>query len=167
MQHAISQVMKCMRLSKNWSSRPVYQLAASVSTGNHLKSSLYTTVYQPGNHWSVIIGARQPISQLGGILHHSDDSVGPFWHDTSVCRSQRGSNLGSTINQKAQYAAVDRLIRSTTGNTIPSSALLEGLKNLARTETPRKADRNKSDHVKRRRTAAAGGGAQGGRRRRG
>ncbi|KZV24109.1 hypothetical protein F511_07233 [Dorcoceras hygrometricum] len=44
---------------------------------------------------------------------------------------------------------------------------LEGLTNLARTETPRKADRNKSDHGKRRRTAAAGGGAQGGRRRRG
>ncbi|KZV44632.1 hypothetical protein F511_26091 [Dorcoceras hygrometricum] len=44
---------------------------------------------------------------------------------------------------------------------------LEGLTNLARTETPRKSDRNKSDYGKRRRTAAAGGGAQGGRRRRG
>ncbi|KZV43191.1 hypothetical protein F511_12836 [Dorcoceras hygrometricum] len=51
------------------------------------------------NHRSMIIEARHPISQLGGILHHSDDSVGPFRHDTSVCRSQRGSNLGSSINQ--------------------------------------------------------------------
>ncbi|KZV54226.1 hypothetical protein F511_14639 [Dorcoceras hygrometricum] len=114
MQHAISQVMKCTRLSKNRSSRPVYQLAASGSTGNHLKSSLYTVVYQPVNHRSVIIGARQPISQLSGILHHSDDSVGPFLHDTSVCRSQRGSNLGSTNNQKAQYvlrASLQRRLR--------------------------------------------------------
>ncbi|KZV46533.1 myb-like protein J [Dorcoceras hygrometricum] len=44
---------------------------------------------------------------------------------------------------------------------------LEGLTNLARTKTPRKADRNKSDHGKRRRMAAAlkvadGGVARGG-----
>ncbi|KZV15614.1 5-methyltetrahydropteroyltriglutamate--homocysteine methyltransferase-like [Dorcoceras hygrometricum] len=82
MQHAINQVMKCMRLSKE------SVIKTSVSTSKSSQESLYTTcgVSTGGNHRSVIIEARQPISQLGGILHLSDDSVGLSWHDTSICR---------------------------------------------------------------------------------
>ncbi|KZV31165.1 hypothetical protein F511_16489 [Dorcoceras hygrometricum] len=58
---------------------------------------------------------------------------------------------------------------SFTGKPALQKPALEGLTNLARTETPRKADRNKSDHGKRRRTAERGGAweAHGGRPREG
>ncbi|KZV17958.1 hypothetical protein F511_41999 [Dorcoceras hygrometricum] len=58
------------------------------------------SVYQPGKSLVRDIEARQP-SQLDGfqtqlsVGHHSDDSVVPFRHDTSVCRSQCGSISGS------------------------------------------------------------------------
>ncbi|KZV25567.1 L-ascorbate oxidase [Dorcoceras hygrometricum] len=66
------------------------------------QARLYTTsgVSTGGNHRFVIIEARQPISQLGGILHHSDDCIGLSWHDTSVCRSQRGS-ISIRFHEKA------------------------------------------------------------------
>ncbi|KZV14315.1 hypothetical protein F511_19458 [Dorcoceras hygrometricum] len=46
-----------------------------------------------------------------------------------------------------RLAAIDLLIRSTTGNMTPSSASLEDLTNLPRTDSPRRRDRNKSNHV--------------------
>ncbi|KZV34293.1 hypothetical protein F511_34700 [Dorcoceras hygrometricum] len=102
-------------VTRNQSSRSVYQLTSSVSTGKSSQiEPLSRTVYEPGNHRYVIIGARQPISQLGGILHHSDDSVA--WHDTSVCRSQRGSISG--LNKVLK--AVSKLI--TTGNAYSKAA---------------------------------------------
>ncbi|KZV31860.1 patatin-like protein 2 [Dorcoceras hygrometricum] len=48
--------MKCM-----WLSKEIGQLGQSINRKN-IASSLNTTVYQPGNHRSVIIGARQPIT---------------------------------------------------------------------------------------------------------
>ncbi|KZV13658.1 NBS-LRR resistance protein [Dorcoceras hygrometricum] len=59
--------------------------------------SLYTTHSKAagGNHRSVIF---RPVSHHSSVVfrydnsvdHHSDDSVGPFGHDYSVSRSQRG-----------------------------------------------------------------------------
>ncbi|KZV18838.1 cysteine-rich receptor-like protein kinase 10-like [Dorcoceras hygrometricum] len=59
MQYAIKQCYECMRLSKE-----ISQLGRC-NNRQIISCRLYTTVYQPGNHRSVIIGARQP-SQLGG-----------------------------------------------------------------------------------------------------
>ncbi|KZV44800.1 hypothetical protein F511_35469 [Dorcoceras hygrometricum] len=43
------------------------------------------------------------------VGHHSDDSVGPFRYDTSVCRSQRGSFSGSqSIIRLNMYAYLTR-----------------------------------------------------------
>ncbi|KZT75757.1 phenylalanyl-tRNA synthetase [Dorcoceras hygrometricum] len=56
MQHAINQCYECMRLSKE-----IGQLDQCINR-KIISSHLYTTVYQPGNHRSVIIGARQPIT---------------------------------------------------------------------------------------------------------
>ncbi|KZV49730.1 hypothetical protein F511_23348 [Dorcoceras hygrometricum] len=55
MQHAINQCYECMRLSKE-----ISQLDRC-NNRQIISCRLYTTVYQPGNHRSVIIGARQPI----------------------------------------------------------------------------------------------------------
>ncbi|KZV22843.1 hypothetical protein F511_19435 [Dorcoceras hygrometricum] len=52
MQHAIINAMKCMRAIKDRIAKLVYQLAIiSISLHTH-------TVYQPGNHRSMIFGAR-------------------------------------------------------------------------------------------------------------
>ncbi|KZV49843.1 hypothetical protein F511_42598 [Dorcoceras hygrometricum] len=56
MQHAINQCYECMRLSKE-----ISQLGRC-NNRQIISCRLYTTVYQPGNHRSVIIGARQPIT---------------------------------------------------------------------------------------------------------
>ncbi|KZV38337.1 hypothetical protein F511_22539 [Dorcoceras hygrometricum] len=56
MQHAINQCYECMRLSKE-----ISQLDRC-NNRQIISCRLYTTVYQPGNHRSVIIGARQPIT---------------------------------------------------------------------------------------------------------
>ncbi|KZV21205.1 Galactose mutarotase-like superfamily protein isoform 1 [Dorcoceras hygrometricum] len=59
MQHAINQCYECMRLSKE-----ISQLGQCINR-QIISSCLYTTVYQPGNHRSVITGPVSP-SQLGG-----------------------------------------------------------------------------------------------------
>ncbi|KZV49732.1 kinesin-4-like [Dorcoceras hygrometricum] len=56
MQHAINQCYECMRLSKE-----ISQLDRC-NNRQIISCRLYTTVYQPGNHRSLIIGARQPIT---------------------------------------------------------------------------------------------------------
>ncbi|KZV36874.1 hypothetical protein F511_18047 [Dorcoceras hygrometricum] len=80
-----------------------------------LISSLYTTHSQSagGNHRSVIIGARQPITARRQTLvsdsHRSDDSVGLFGNDSRVGQSQRGTQSGyqiKSVNQ-AQDGTVD------------------------------------------------------------
>ncbi|KZV46680.1 disease resistance protein [Dorcoceras hygrometricum] len=43
------------------------------------------------HHSSVVFRHNQSVG------HHYDDSVGPFRHDTSVCRSQRGSILAAQL----------------------------------------------------------------------
>ncbi|KZV13671.1 Lactate/malate dehydrogenase family protein [Dorcoceras hygrometricum] len=48
--------MKCM-----WLSKEIGQLGQSINR-QFISSRLNTTVYKPGNHRSVIIGARQPIT---------------------------------------------------------------------------------------------------------
>ncbi|KZV29324.1 hypothetical protein F511_20095 [Dorcoceras hygrometricum] len=74
---------------------------------NHLKSSLYThTVYQSGK--SSVRDLQDPSAHHSSVVfrndnsvaHHSDDSVGPFRNDSSVCRSQRGSQSGLTAETK-------------------------------------------------------------------
>ncbi|KZV25993.1 hypothetical protein F511_27426 [Dorcoceras hygrometricum] len=56
MQHAIIDAMKCMRAIKVRIARPVNQLEIHLS-----RASIPRTVYQPGNHRSVIFRAHQPI----------------------------------------------------------------------------------------------------------
>ncbi|KZV50400.1 phenolic glucoside malonyltransferase 1-like [Dorcoceras hygrometricum] len=58
MQHAINQCYECMRLSKE-----ISQLDRC-NNRQIISCRLYTTVYQPGNHRSVITGARQELQQL-------------------------------------------------------------------------------------------------------
>ncbi|KZV37737.1 hypothetical protein F511_31794 [Dorcoceras hygrometricum] len=81
-----------------------------------IKASLNTMHSQSagGNHRSVIFRAGHSITHHSLVVfrhddsvgHHSDDSVGPFRHDTSVCRSQRGSYSGMShiCSHKAQYS---------------------------------------------------------------
>ncbi|KZV38774.1 hypothetical protein F511_19923 [Dorcoceras hygrometricum] len=74
-----------------------------------IKARLYTTHSQSagGNNRSMIFKAGQSITHHSSVVfrhddsigHDSDDSVGPFRHDTSVCRSQRGSFSGFSITQ--------------------------------------------------------------------
>ncbi|KZV48269.1 hypothetical protein F511_27407 [Dorcoceras hygrometricum] len=76
---------------QNRSTRPANQLAIHL-----IRASIPAQCINRGNHRSVIF---RPISHHNSVVfrhnqsvdHHSDDSVGPFRHDTSVCRSQRGS----------------------------------------------------------------------------
>ncbi|KZV32153.1 hypothetical protein F511_29159 [Dorcoceras hygrometricum] len=75
----------------------VLQLGTQTQT-TQKQEKKYECINQ-GNHRSVII---RPVSHHSSVVfrhnqsvgHHSDDSVGPFRHDTSVCWSQRGSNSG-------------------------------------------------------------------------
>ncbi|KZV16164.1 hypothetical protein F511_44219 [Dorcoceras hygrometricum] len=55
MQHAINQCYECMRAAKG-----ISQLGQCINRQN-ISGRLYTTANQPGNHRSVIIGARHPI----------------------------------------------------------------------------------------------------------
>ncbi|KZV33705.1 pentatricopeptide repeat-containing protein mitochondrial [Dorcoceras hygrometricum] len=100
MQHAINQCYECMRLSKE-----ISQLDRC-NNRQILSCRLYTTVYQPGNHRSVIIGARQPITARWETLvsgsHRSDDRVGLFRHDPLVGQSQRGTQSGYQIKSVNQ-----------------------------------------------------------------
>ncbi|KZV54701.1 hypothetical protein F511_05082 [Dorcoceras hygrometricum] len=100
MQHAIKQCYECMRLSKE-----ISQLGWC-NNQQIISCRLYTTVYQPGNHRSVIIGARQPITARRSTLvsgsHRSDDSVGLFGHDPTVGQSQRGTQSGYQIKSVNQ-----------------------------------------------------------------
>ncbi|KZV26524.1 beta-adaptin-like protein A [Dorcoceras hygrometricum] len=59
-----------------------------------------------------------------------------------------------------RWAAVDRQSGPRPDSRHLRQSALEGLTNSARTETPRQADRNKSDHGKRQRHTAAQGGGQ-------
>ncbi|KZV53670.1 hypothetical protein F511_38948 [Dorcoceras hygrometricum] len=100
MQHAINQCYECMRLSKEISQLGQYNNRQIISC------RLYTTVYQPGNHRSVIIRARQPITARWETLvsgsHRSDDSVGLYGHDPPAGQSQRGTQSGYKIKSEIQ-----------------------------------------------------------------
>ncbi|KZV19137.1 hypothetical protein F511_38922 [Dorcoceras hygrometricum] len=82
----------------------------------------------------------------------------------SNCATYRAWAAAQPFGQHAticgQRAAVDRQSGPRPESRHLRQPALEGLTNSARTETPRQADRNKSDHDKRQRTAAAGGGAR-------
>ncbi|KZV43028.1 putative pectinesterase/pectinesterase inhibitor 33-like [Dorcoceras hygrometricum] len=76
--------------------------------GNNRKSKPQGCINR-GNHRSVIV---RPIIHHSSVVfrhnqsvgHHSDDSVGPFRHDTSVYRSQRGSISALTsVYATAEY----------------------------------------------------------------
>ncbi|KZV48846.1 hypothetical protein F511_19303 [Dorcoceras hygrometricum] len=86
MQHAINQCYECMRAAKE-----ISRLGQCVN--RQIKSNcLYTTVYQPGNHRSVIIETRRSSQPSGASQiwqRHSDDSVG-LVHNISVGQLQRG-----------------------------------------------------------------------------
>ncbi|KZV14352.1 hypothetical protein F511_43573 [Dorcoceras hygrometricum] len=76
---------------------------------NNTKAGKRIRVYQPGKSSVRDHQARQP-SQLGGFQTQliswspTDDSVGPFRHDTSVCRSQSGSISDLTQARQLQFA---------------------------------------------------------------
>ncbi|KZV27819.1 hypothetical protein F511_38005 [Dorcoceras hygrometricum] len=74
MQHAKNQCYECMRLSKE-----IGQLGQCINRQN-ISSRLYTTVYQPGNHRSVIIGARQPITALRYYPQEKQSSINKKAH---------------------------------------------------------------------------------------
>ncbi|KZV32487.1 ABC transporter B family member [Dorcoceras hygrometricum] len=71
--------------------QPANQLAVNLN-----RASIPAECINRGNHRSVII---RPVSHHSSVFfrhnqsvrHHSDDIIVPFRHDTSVCRSQRGS----------------------------------------------------------------------------
>ncbi|KZV21305.1 hypothetical protein F511_25627 [Dorcoceras hygrometricum] len=72
-------------------------IKACESAGSNLnRASIPAQCINRGNHRSVII---RPVSHNNSAVfrhnqsvgHHSDDSIETFRHDTSVCRSQRGS----------------------------------------------------------------------------
>ncbi|KZV24069.1 carbonic anhydrase [Dorcoceras hygrometricum] len=72
--------------------------------------------------------------------------------------------LGAWLQPDSQgtLAAVDRQIRYTTGNTIPPSVCTRRSDGFwPRTESPRKADRNKSDHTTNKWRRCGGGTAYG------
>ncbi|KZV44200.1 protein kinase, catalytic domain containing protein [Dorcoceras hygrometricum] len=88
---------------QNWSTRPANHLAVHLN-----RASILAQCINRGNHRSVIF---RPVSHHISVVfrhnqsvgHHSDDRVGPFRHDTSVCRSQRGSISGHQSINLAQY----------------------------------------------------------------
>ncbi|KZV41315.1 nuclear pore complex protein Nup98-Nup96 [Dorcoceras hygrometricum] len=81
---------------QNRSRRPANQLEVHLN-----RASIAAQCINRGNHRFVII---RPVSHHSSVVlrhnqsvgHHSDDTVGPFRQDTSVCRSQRGSNSASS-----------------------------------------------------------------------
>ncbi|KZV32059.1 hypothetical protein F511_31340 [Dorcoceras hygrometricum] len=95
--------MKCM-----WLSKEIGQLGQSINR-QIISSRLNTTVYQSGNHRSMIIEARQAITARRYTLvsgsHRSDDSVG-LVHNTSVDQLQRGSGLQSNLSRPNMYACM-------------------------------------------------------------
>ncbi|KZV29877.1 putative acyl-activating enzyme 1, peroxisomal [Dorcoceras hygrometricum] len=92
-----------------------------------------------GNHRSVIIGARQPITarrrhSYSGS-HRSDDSVGLFGHDSTVGQSQRGTQSGM-LTQKLTLAEerTHRLFSKASNSssfTFPLPAQIQRLKWVA------------------------------------
>ncbi|KZV21257.1 hypothetical protein F511_25284 [Dorcoceras hygrometricum] len=85
----------------------------------------------------------------------------------TTCTEQQHASIGSCWPSRYQRAiprkhmraaAVDRQSGPRPDSRHLRQPALEGLTNSAQTETPRQADRNKSDHGKRRRHTAAQGG---------
>ncbi|KZV47008.1 hypothetical protein F511_31991 [Dorcoceras hygrometricum] len=93
----------------------------------------------------------------------NDPKTNQYNQDLRLIHSTNGNHLespneGSSIDHQA---AVDRLIRSTTGNTIPPSVCTRISDRFwPRTESPRKSDRNRSDHTTRGRRRRKGGGRE-------
>ncbi|KZV29133.1 hypothetical protein F511_40136 [Dorcoceras hygrometricum] len=129
------------------------------------KASLYTTHSQSagGNHRSVIFRAGHSITHHSSVVirhdesvgHHSDDSVGPFKHETSVCRSQHGTFSDCGRYRQSGLRPEPRLLRQ---------PALEALTNSTRTDSPRRVGRKQlsgersgggDDRRRRRRRSAA------------
>ncbi|KZV16656.1 hypothetical protein F511_42944 [Dorcoceras hygrometricum] len=86
MQHAIIDAMKCMRAIKDRIARPVYQLEiVSIEPLYHARC------INRGNHRSVIIGARQPIT-----ARWSSDTI-----NQSVTTPMVALDFSGTTNQSA------------------------------------------------------------------
>ncbi|KZV19724.1 hypothetical protein F511_34953 [Dorcoceras hygrometricum] len=103
-------------VKENRSSRPANQLVVNLN-----RASIPAQCINRGNHRSVII---RPVSHHSSVVfrhnqsvgHHFDDSVVPFRHDTSVCRSQRGSLSGMTAS--IAQTAYSLVTAHTTGGTV-------------------------------------------------
>ncbi|KZV29428.1 hypothetical protein F511_18696 [Dorcoceras hygrometricum] len=101
MQHAINQCYECKRLSKE-----IDQLGQCINR-QIISSRLYTTVYQPGNHRSVIIEARHPIttrwarqiSQPANRFRLASKSQGRRLPATNLCKALTYQNKAQ-INER-------------------------------------------------------------------
>ncbi|KZV39005.1 hypothetical protein F511_38570 [Dorcoceras hygrometricum] len=96
-----------------------------------------------GNHRSVII---RPVSHHSSVVirhnqsvgHHSDDSVVPIRHDTSVCRSQRGSISGSQsiigsiyLTRNGNFSLLKISTSLVTSNIVGTSLELKSVKEFS------------------------------------
>ncbi|KZV29143.1 Syntaxin of plant 31 isoform 1 [Dorcoceras hygrometricum] len=129
-------------------------------------------LYQPGKSVVRDLQARHP-SQLDGFRHnrsvgnHSDDSVVPFRHDTSVCRSQRGSisartKLKTARNTYPEAHSHRRTLYSDVAKTHQLTASSRSLSNVESSHLTcinlksysRRAQRHQSRSKKRRKSTA-------------
>ncbi|KZV57990.1 folylpolyglutamate synthase-like [Dorcoceras hygrometricum] len=94
---------------------PLYH-AQPISRGNH-RSVIFRAGHSNTHQSSVVFRHHQSVG------HHSNDSVGPFRHDTSVRRLQRGSFSGSqSIIRLNMYACMPGSWQSQRRSSIPRTA---------------------------------------------
>ncbi|KZV19686.1 putative protein S-acyltransferase 7 [Dorcoceras hygrometricum] len=115
MQHAINQCYECMRLSKE-----ICQLDRC-NNRQIISCRLYTTVYQPGNHWSVIIGARQPITARRTILLHNHAnptarSILRSYTSTQALTTKNRAKTTRNAHPKAQKKQLLNLLNETSNS---------------------------------------------------
>ncbi|KZV33361.1 WPP domain-interacting protein 2-like [Dorcoceras hygrometricum] len=98
MQHAIIDAMKCMRAIKDRIAKPVYKLAII-----SIEPLYHARCINRGNHRSVIIGARQPIT-----ARWSSDTT-----NQSVTTPMIALDFSGTTNQSASHnVALNQVIKS-------------------------------------------------------
>ncbi|KZV15648.1 dnaJsubfamily C member 21-like [Dorcoceras hygrometricum] len=110
MQHVINQCYECMRAAKE-----ISQLGQCINRQN-ISGRLYTTVNQPGNHRSVIIGARQPITAQR-FLNRARQSHG-LWKQISPVFAIHGTMLSvKSVTGSRSLQNNQRLVPAATSKT--------------------------------------------------
>ncbi|KZV30233.1 hypothetical protein F511_31095 [Dorcoceras hygrometricum] len=92
MQYAINQCYECMMLSKKNS------LLDRCNNRQIISCRLYTTVYQPGNHRSVIIGARQLITARCRLNDNVWQKQIPAFNSTHKAKRHRFTKTDPSAN---------------------------------------------------------------------